>query len=179
MNTSEPGSVADYLRRMHERTGRVIALIPVDRFDWSPAEGAFSFADLLRHTAAIERYTFAENALGLPSRYPGHGPELARTREEVLDFCDRCNAETLDLLGPLSSERLLGLCKTPGGASLSTWKWLRSMFEHHAHHRGQIYLMLRMLGVATPPMYGLTSEQVRERSHPPGAASSGARLPLA
>ena len=40
------------------------------------------------------------------------------------------------------------------------------MLEHEAHHRGQIYLMLGMLGVATPPIYGLTSEEVRARSLP-------------
>ena len=38
------------------------------------------------------------------------------------------------------------------------------MVEHEVHHRGQIYLMLNMLGVATPPLFGLTSEQVRDRS---------------
>ncbi len=34
------------------------------------------------------------------------------------------------------------------------------------HHRGQIYLMLGMLGVETPPLYRLTEEEVRERSLP-------------
>jgi len=38
------------------------------------------------------------------------------------------------------------------------------MVEHEAHHRGQIYLMLNMLEVPTPPLYGLTSEEVRARS---------------
>jgi uncharacterized damage-inducible protein DinB len=38
------------------------------------------------------------------------------------------------------------------------------MPEHEIHHRGQIYLYLAMLGVKTPPLYGLTSEQVRARS---------------
>ena len=37
------------------------------------------------------------------------------------------------------------------------------MIEHEIHHRGQIYLMLGMLGVPTPPLYGLTSEEVRGR----------------
>jgi uncharacterized damage-inducible protein DinB len=36
--------------------------------------------------------------------------------------------------------------------------------EHECHHRGQIYLYLGMLGVPTPPLYGLTSEQVRAES---------------
>jgi uncharacterized damage-inducible protein DinB len=38
------------------------------------------------------------------------------------------------------------------------------MCEHQVHHRGQIYLMLNMLEVATPPLFGLTSEEVRARS---------------
>jgi uncharacterized damage-inducible protein DinB len=38
------------------------------------------------------------------------------------------------------------------------------MVEHEIHHRGQIYLYLSMLNVATPPLYGLTSEQLRERA---------------
>ena len=50
------------------------------------------------------------------------------------------------------------------GASLATWKWLRAMVEHEIHHRGQIYLMLGLIGVPTPPLYGLTSEEVRDRS---------------
>ena len=57
-------------------------------------------------------------------------------------------------------------CTTPAGIPMTTWKWLRAMVEHEVHHRGQIYLMLGMLGVETPPLYGLTEEEVRERSSP-------------
>ena len=38
------------------------------------------------------------------------------------------------------------------------------MVEHEVHHRGQLYLMLGMIGVKTAPLYGLTEEQLRERS---------------
>jgi uncharacterized damage-inducible protein DinB len=38
------------------------------------------------------------------------------------------------------------------------------MIEHEIHHRGQLYLYLGLLDVPTPPIYGLTSEEVRERS---------------
>jgi uncharacterized damage-inducible protein DinB len=67
------------------------------------------------------------------------------------------------------------LCKCEsGGASLAVWKWLRAMVEHEVHHRGQLYLMLGMIGVETPPIFGLTSEQVRERST---ATSPSGRAP--
>jgi uncharacterized damage-inducible protein DinB len=55
---------------------------------------------------------------------------------------------------------------TPGRVTITRWKWLRAMVEHEVHHRGQIYVMLRMTGVATPPLYGLTSEEVRANSEP-------------
>ena len=40
----------------------------------------------------------------------------------------------------------------------------RALVEHEIHHRGQIYLYLSMLDVKTPPIYGMTSEEVREKS---------------
>jgi len=55
-------------------------------------------------------------------------------------------------------------CATPDGAHITVWKWLRAMVEHEIHHRGQLYLYLSLLNVPTPPLYGLTSEEVRERS---------------
>jgi uncharacterized damage-inducible protein DinB len=38
------------------------------------------------------------------------------------------------------------------------------MVEHECHHRGQLYLYLAHLDIPTPPLYGLTSEEVLERS---------------
>ena len=38
------------------------------------------------------------------------------------------------------------------------------MVEHEAHHRGQVYLMLGLLGVPAPPLYGLTEPEVKARS---------------
>lgn len=35
------------------------------------------------------------------------------------------------------------------------------MPEHEIHHRGQLYTMLGMLNVPTPPIYGMTSDDVR------------------
>ena len=68
----------------------------------------------------------------------------------------------------LTDERFDEKCQTPAGTPITIWKWLRAMIEHEAHHRGQLYFILGMRGVATPPIYGLTAEQVREHSIPFG-----------
>lgn len=155
-----------YYERIRTRTERVIACIPPEQLEWRPRPGAFSFGDVIRHLGAMERYMFAENALRRPSRYPGHGPDLAEGWEEVRGFLRTTHAESLAIFGGLSPEELRAKCATPGGATLPVWKWLRAMVEHEVHHRGQLYLMLGMLGVETPPLFGLTSEEVRDRSVP-------------
>ena len=153
-----------YLARVRERTQRVVDLVPDDGLGWRPDPDAFSFADLLRHVAALERYMFAENVRGRPSRYPGHGPKVAEGAEEVRAFWRRCRREALSEYGELTDADLERDCTTPAGAELRTWKWLRAMVEHEVHHRAQLYLMLRMVSVDTPPLYGLTAEEVRARS---------------
>jgi uncharacterized damage-inducible protein DinB len=160
-------SFLDYYRRLRGRTMKVVACIPPDRIEWAPVEGSFSFGDILRHLGATERYVFTENACRRPGRYPGHGRELAAGHEAVLAFFASTHRESLELLATLSPDDLQQRCETAAGTSIRIWKWLRALAEHEIHHRGQLYLMLRQIGVATPPMYGLTSEEVRARSQPP------------
>jgi uncharacterized damage-inducible protein DinB len=154
----------EYWDNLRGRTRRVVTCIPPERLEWSQRDGAFTLGDLVRHLATIERYMYAETVVGRPSRYPGCGRELADGYEAVLAYHDRLHEETKALIGQLSDADLQRKCQTPAGVSITTWKWLRAMCEHEAHHRGQIYLILGMLGVATPPLFGLTSEEVRERS---------------
>jgi uncharacterized damage-inducible protein DinB len=150
-----------YFDRVRERTMRVVRVVPPEQIDWTYREGKFTLGDLMRHLASIERWMFAENAAGRPSSYPGHGRELADGYQAIVEYMRRMHAESMAIF---STVDLDARCVTPGGAEMPVHKWIRSMIEHEAHHRGQIYLYLSMLGVPTPPLYGLTSEEVRERS---------------
>jgi uncharacterized damage-inducible protein DinB len=148
---------------------RVARCIPPDKIDWSYAAGKFTLGDLLRHLAVTERYMWAENVRNRLSQYTSHGKELADGLENILVFMERLHSESMEIFSRLTDEDLRRKCKTPGSTEISTWKWLRAMAEHEAHHRGQIYLYLSILGVETPPIFGLTSEQVRER----GSSTAG------
>jgi len=154
----------DYLSSFHGRTRRVIMCVPPEDLNWAPAPGKFSFGDLVRHLAGIERYMYGETVQGKPSRYAGHGRDLADGFERVLEYYDRLHEESKEIFASLSDEQLSGKCRTPAVTPITTWKWLRAMFEHEAHHRGQIYMMLALRGVKTPPLYGLTEEEVVARS---------------
>jgi uncharacterized damage-inducible protein DinB len=152
-----------YFGNVRERTMRVARCIPPDKIDWSYAAGKFTLGDLLRHIAVTERYMWAENIQGKQSRYTSHGQELADGYRNILAFMERLHGESMEIFNRLTDDDLQKKCKTPDDSPITIWKWLRLMGEHEIHHRGQLYLYLAMLGVATPPLYGLTSEQVRTR----------------
>jgi uncharacterized damage-inducible protein DinB len=153
-----------YFGNVRERTMRVARCTPPDKLDWSYAPEKFTLGDLLRHIAVVERFLWAETVSGRPSRYTTHGKELADGYENIIAFMERLHAESMEIFDKLSDEELQRKCKTPDDAEITKWKWLRLLAEHEIHHRGQVYLYLAMLGVPTPPLYGLTSEQVRSRS---------------
>ena len=109
---------------------------------------------------------YAETVQGKPSIYPGYDKSLQHENESPVQFMDRLDEESIAIFSRLTDEDLAKKCMTPAGTSITVWKWLRAMVEHEAHHRGQIYMMLSMLGIPSPPLYGLTEEEVRARSAP-------------
>lgn len=163
-----------YAGRIRERTMRVAAVIPPETIDWTYRQGKFTLGDLLRHLGAVERWMFAENAQCKPSRYPGHGRELADGYDAIIEYMKRMHEESMAIFRSLTADDFEKKCMTPGGVELRVGKWLRSMVEHEVHHRGQIYLYLAMLDIPTPPLYGLTEEEVKRRSNAPPGASTGA-----
>lgn len=154
----------EYWRNARLRTMRVLDRLPTEDLEWTWTPGKFSFGDLYRHLAAIERYMFAENAMRRPSRYPGHAASLASGSIDVRAFVERCHEESLEIFSSLGAEDLASRCETPAGRPITVWKWLRSMVEHEAHHRGQLYMMASMRGIEIDPLYGLTEEEVAARS---------------
>lgn len=164
MEIRSAAAFCEWWEKVRGRTRRVADLIPDDRLEWTWAPGKFTLGDVVRHLAGIERDMYAENARLRPSRYRGHGRELADGPAAVRAYFERLHAESMEIFRSLSESDLEEKCETPAGARITVGKWLRLMVEHEIHHRGQLYMALGILGVETPPIYGLTSEQVRERS---------------
>jgi uncharacterized damage-inducible protein DinB len=153
-----------HYERVRERTRRVAACIPADHIEWTYKPGAFTLGDLVRHIAVTERFIWAETAHNRPSRYVSHGREYADGRDAVLALLDRLHEESVAQFRALTPDVLDAKCATPEGTRITTWKWLRMMPEHEIHHRGQLYTMLGMLNVPTPPLYGMTATQVQARA---------------
>ena len=157
-------SFLKYYENVRERTMRVVRCTPPDKIEWTCGEGRFTIGDLMRHLAATERYVFAENVQGKPSRYSGCGRDLAEGFEPVLGFMERLHRESVGIFSRLTDGDLNKKGVTPDGHPIAAWKLLRAMVEHEIHHRGQIYVYLGILGVTTPPLYTLREHELRALS---------------
>lgn len=164
-----------YWQRVRGRTFRLFDLVTEDRLDWSPGADAMTVGDVFRHLAVTERWLFVEVARGGASRYRTHGPELGRSRDAIAQLMAALHAESVAILEGFDPGDWTRDVVTPAAAAMPAWKWLRAMVEHEAHHRGQLYLMLRLAGVATPPIFGLSAEQVVARSSAVNERRSGPR----
>ncbi len=157
-------SFLDYYKKIWNRTKRVTSAIPQEKLYWKPNEKSFSFAEILTHLVNLERYMFAETVLNNLNKYPGHKNKEIEIHVKFIKKLERTFNETYDMISTLSDYQLEERCTTPDGTSIRIWKWLRAMIEHHIHHRAQIYTYLNLIDIQSPPLYGLTSEQVKERS---------------
>lgn len=150
----------DYVEKIHQRTARLVQLIPKEKIDWTFTEDRFTLGDMIRHIAATQRFMYAENVQFRPSKYVGCGKDLAATYEAVMVFYEENYKQSLAIFRTLTDEDLSKKCLSPAGIEISIGNWLRAMIEHEIHHRGQLYIYLALLGIKTPPIFGLTEAEL-------------------
>jgi uncharacterized damage-inducible protein DinB len=159
-------SFTDFQDKVRARTDRLLDVVPQDQLDFAYLPGKFTIGDQIRHLAATERWMFAETLAGRPSAYQGCGKELADGYDNVMNYYRDLRSQSREIILQLGDDGLQRKCLTPGNAEITAWKWLRSLIEHEIHHRGELYLYLNLIGVRTPPMFGLTAEEVQKASTP-------------
>jgi uncharacterized damage-inducible protein DinB len=153
-----------YFEQVRARTTGVVRAIPPDKIEWTCRQGDFTLGDLARHIATTERYIFAECACGHPSRYKSCGRDLADGLDNVIAFMERMHSESMDIFRGMTDEDFLKKGTSPEGKPVTAWRMLRAMLEHEAHHRGQMYVYLGILGAPVPSLYGLSERQVKNLS---------------
>ena len=145
---------------IRKRTMKLLEVVASQHLDFAYKEGKFTLADQMRHIGAIERYLYAETIADRPNQYKGCGKDLADGLDNIMAFLDRTHQESMEIFGGLNDSVLQTNCLTPTGYAIKKGKWLELLAEHEIHHRAEIYLYLNLLDVKTPPMYGLTAEEV-------------------
>ena len=160
MEINDIESFLTYYARIKDRTRVLIGAVPAKHIEWTYQTGKFTIGDIIRHLALTERWMYVENVQRKPSLYKGCDQRFASGYANVTQLYEELHKESVGILSRLTENDLNQKCETPGGHSITVWKLLRAMVEHEIHHRGALYTYLGILNIVTPPIFGMTSEEV-------------------
>lgn len=151
--------LADSFSTVRKNTIKVAEDIPEEKYNFRPAEGVRSVAETLAHIAALplvareghnKRITeptlemFQETMQRLRER-----ESALRSKADILEFLRKDGDEHAAWLRTLSEEVLAEVVTFPSGepAKRTRFEALLGIKEHEMHHRGQLMLVERLLGI--------------------------------
>ena len=146
-------------------TRKVLAAVPEDRLGWKPHEKSMSLGQLAGHIAETPGWCGAmlEPSFDFAASAADYKPFEPRSRKDLLDSFDR----SASALGPIFKDRddafLQETWTMRNGDKVvmqqARHEAVRTIAIHHMiHHRGQLTVYLRLLGVAVPGTYGPTAD---------------------
>ena len=152
--------LAESFRTVRKNTLASAVDIPEGSFDFRPAPGSRSVEKLLAHIAlsyrfqhqihAVEKRSSLEG-IDFPALMAKLGAEEAkpRTKKEVIELLEKEGEVWADFLDGVSDEFLSQPVHSPFAptAPKTRLEMMMSVKEHEMHHRGQLMVIQRMLGV--------------------------------
>jgi uncharacterized damage-inducible protein DinB len=168
-NDSSGHEIATSLFAEFERelgtTRRFLERVPKDCLAWRPHEKSMTVGQLALHIAQVP-----EGVLRLSEPDEATAPDFSAGRpqpetfHEVLDTLDRSAAYVRQALPAIDDNRMRSMFTVVQGGrpllSLPRLAFLRSiMLNHWYHHRGQLGVYLRLLGMAVPSSYGPSGDE--------------------
>lgn len=141
------------LRFEHVATARVIAAIPPGEATYRPCAGARSAEELARHIVVAE-LRFLEGVV--TGAFPDLIPEVAAVPDMAslaTTYATRLGI-ALERLAAVRGDDLLQAMDYRGLIRLPALGFVQFAINHSIHHRGQLSVYLRSMGVAVPAIYG-------------------------
>jgi uncharacterized damage-inducible protein DinB len=139
-----------YLFRHELRAGtlRAVNSLPDAHLEWKPTGGVHSILSWLWHIAQVEDGLVQTVVQGRPDHEPRRQLRLTG-RDEALDYLSNTRTVTDGLLSEWDADRLWER-RTVRGTTVSLYDLFHRVFQHEAHHRAQIYLQMRLMGLEPP-----------------------------
>lgn len=160
------GLIADFNHEANN-TRKVLEAVPEDRLDWQPHEKSMSLGQLASHIAESPSWVHSmmEPELDFAAAGGDYQPFVASNRAELLDTFDQNVDGFVKTLSGRDDDFLSAKWTMRQGEkvlmSLPRQAAIRSTAVHHIiHHRGQLTVYLRLLGVAVPQTYGPTADDL-------------------
>jgi uncharacterized damage-inducible protein DinB len=150
--------LAEAFRTVRKNTIAIAQDIPEDKYNFSAASDTRTVSQLLIHVAvspswqhelhsqrvaSLEGYDFSGRFMKDKAQ-----EQEPRTKAEIIEMLQRSGEAFASFLDRLSEDALGESVSMPGGQSTkSRFEMLLSIKEHEMHHRGQLMLIERQLGI--------------------------------
>jgi uncharacterized damage-inducible protein DinB len=118
-----------------------------EQLDFVPRKGLWSLGTVARHIADAEEGWFRYVVACERADWPHYSAQQYPTVKAVKDLLAEVHARTEVYLTSLNVADLDQTIKTPWGANLPLRWIVWHVLEHEIHHRGEISLMLGLLGM--------------------------------
>ena len=151
------------LEQEAQTTRRVLERVPGDRLAWKPHDRSMSLGQLALHIATVPG-AIAEISQISPFPVPKFEQPAAQSAAELVPALEQSLEKARTVLRKLDDADLAKVWRVVDGdrevMALPVGAVLRSiMLNHWYHHRGQLSVYLRQVGVPVPSIYGPSADE--------------------
>lgn len=143
---------------------KFLELVPEEKFDWKPHEKNMTIKQLTTHLAEIPGWVdMALHTEGLDFA-GGYQPTAVSGTKDLLSVFDNMYQKSLASLDAAKEEELNGSWVLRTGdvvhMTLTKYETIRHAIGQMIHHRAQLGVYFRLLGIALPETYGPSADSM-------------------
>ncbi|MGC2888143.1 MAG: DinB family protein [Candidatus Acidiferrum sp.] len=151
-----------------KNTRKVLERVPDEKWNWKPHEKSGTMGWLAGHVGTVPEWiTMTINTRELdyaPVDGPSYQPPKIENRTQLLAAFDKGSAAARAALAGVSDEEIVKDWKLLAGGqeifTLPRIACIRSMcMNHMIHHRAQLTVYFRLVGVPVPGLYGPSADE--------------------
>ncbi|HTM97241.1 MAG TPA: DinB family protein [Pedobacter sp.] len=144
-------------------TRKMLAIVPVDKFDWAPHEKSMKMKALASHIAELPGWVkLALTTKELDFATAPYEPIPVASNDDLLAILEKSLAEAKSSLEEAKEEDLNERWILRTGetihADMSVYEMIRVSYSQVSHHRAQLGVYLRLLNIPIPGSYGPSAD---------------------
>jgi uncharacterized damage-inducible protein DinB len=153
------------LEQETQTTRRVLERVPDGHLAWRPHPKSRTLGQLALHVATVPGGVAELAASPSPAQAPGFTDDPSpKSASELIPALDQSIAKAKNVLGGMDDAALMATWRLMQGDrelfAIPRVAFVRSvMLNHWYHHRGQLTVYLRELGVPIPSIYGPSADE--------------------
>ena len=152
------------LEQEAQTTRRVLARVPESKLAWRPHKKARTLGELALHVAMVPGRVAEFVASPSPAQAPQFTDPSPKSVAELVPTLEQSVAMARKALGDMDDATVMATWRMMSGdrelLAVPRVAMLRSvMLNHWYHHRGQLTVYLRELGVPIPSIYGPSADE--------------------